>query len=72
VLGLMSLVGLGPSHHRHIDYNDISPLVRMTTIRLMLSIVAVEDLHLEQLDVQTMFFDGDLGENIYMVQPNCF
>jgi ATP-binding cassette subfamily B (MDR/TAP) protein 1 len=31
--------------------------------------VAAEDLHLEQLDVKTVFLHGDLEEDIYMKQP---
>ena len=38
----------------------------MTSIRTMLSLVAIEDFHLEQLDVKTVFLDGDLEEEIYM------
>ena len=41
----------------------------MTFIRTYLSIMATEDLHLEQLDVKTTFFHGDLDEEIYMAQP---
>ena len=41
----------------------------MTSIRTILSIVVVEDLHLEQLDVKTIFLHGDLEEEIYMQQP---
>eukprot|EP00253_Pinus_taeda_P008601 PITA_08601 len=41
----------------------------MTSIRTILSLVAVEDLHLEQLDVKTTFLHGDLEEEIYMQQP---
>nr|GEX54394.1 retrovirus-related Pol polyprotein from transposon TNT 1-94 [Tanacetum cinerariifolium] len=44
----------------------------MTTIRLVLSIVAAENLHLEQLDVKTTFLHGDLEEDIYMTQPEGF
>ncbi|KAD4889452.1 hypothetical protein E3N88_21525 [Mikania micrantha] len=56
-----------------VDYNEIfSPVVKMTTIRLVLSIVASENLHLEQLDVKTAFLHGDLDEDIYMVQPEGF
>ena len=34
--------------------------------------VAVENLHLEQLDMKTTFFHGDLEENLYMIQPEGF
>ncbi|GKE65264.1 retrovirus-related pol polyprotein from transposon TNT 1-94 [Tanacetum coccineum] len=44
----------------------------MTTIRLVLSIVAAKDLHQEQLDVKTAFLHGDLDEYIYMTQPEGF
>ncbi|GJT43808.1 retrovirus-related pol polyprotein from transposon TNT 1-94 [Tanacetum coccineum] len=58
---------------RGVDYNEIfSPVVKMTTIRLFLSIVAAENLHLEQLDVKTVFLYGDLDEDIYMTQPEGF
>ncbi|GKB56543.1 retrovirus-related pol polyprotein from transposon TNT 1-94 [Tanacetum coccineum] len=40
--------------------------------RLVLSIVAFDDLHLEQLDVKTAFLHGDLDEDIYMTQPDGF
>ena len=53
-----------------IDYSDIfTPVVKLTTIRTVLSIVAVRDLHLEQMDVKTIFLHGDLKEEIYMHQP---
>ena len=35
----------------------------------MLSIVVVEDLYLEHLDVKKNFFHGDLEEHNYMKQP---
>jgi hypothetical protein len=41
----------------------------MTSIRNILSLVVVEYLHLEQLDVKTTFLHGDLDENIYIQQP---
>ena len=53
-----------------IDFDEIfSPVVKMTSIRTILSLVEVEDLHLEQLDVKTTFLHGDLEEEIYMQQP---
>ena len=67
------LVVKGFQQKEGIDYTDIfSPVVKMTTIRLVLSIVAAEDLHLEQLDVKTAFLHGDLEEDIYMKQPEGF
>jgi len=38
----------------------------MTSIRTILSIVGVEDFHLEQLDVKPNFLDGDLEKEIYI------
>ena len=44
----------------------------MSIIRLVLGMVAVENLHFEQLDVKVTFLLGDLEENIYMIQPEGF
>ena len=44
----------------------------MSKIRLVLGMVVVENLHLEQLDVNTTFLHGDLEEDIYMSQPEGF
>ena len=44
----------------------------MSTIRLILGIVATENLHLKQLDVKTSFLHGDLEKDIYMIQPEGF
>ncbi|XP_071688322.1 TMV resistance protein N-like [Rutidosis leptorrhynchoides] len=51
---------------------DEGDVVKMTTIRLVLSMVATEKLHLEQLDVKTAFLHGDIEEDIYMSQPEGF
>lgn len=56
-----------------IDYTEIfSPVVKMSTIRLVLGMMAAENLHLEQLDVKTTFLHGDLEENLYMIQLEGF
>ncbi|RVW77419.1 Retrovirus-related Pol polyprotein from transposon TNT 1-94 [Vitis vinifera] len=48
-----------------IDYTEIfSPVVKMLTIRLVLGMVAAENLHLEQLDVKTAFLHGSDIEKI--------
>ncbi|PKU80261.1 Retrovirus-related Pol polyprotein from transposon TNT 1-94 [Dendrobium catenatum] len=41
----------------------------MTAIIIVLSIVAVEDLYLEQMDVNIAFLHGDFNEELYMMQP---
>ncbi|GJT66420.1 retrovirus-related pol polyprotein from transposon TNT 1-94, partial [Tanacetum coccineum] len=67
------LVVKGFQQKRGVEYNEIFSLVmKMTTIRLVLSIVASEDLHLEKLDVKTTFLHSDLDEDIYMTQPMGF
>ena len=43
--------------------------MKLTTIRSMLSIMTGEDLHLEQLDVKTVFLHGNL-KDIYMLQSH--
>jgi hypothetical protein len=43
----------GFSQKKGIDFDEIfSPIFKMTSIRTILSLVAVEDLHLEKLDVK--------------------
>ena len=46
--------------------------MKLTSIRILLSIVASENLHLEQIDVKTAFLHGDLDKEIYMQQPEGF
>jgi hypothetical protein len=56
-----------------IDYNDVfSPVVKHSSIRALLGIVAMHDLELEQLDMKTTFLHGDLEEEIYMDQLGGF
>jgi hypothetical protein len=64
------LVVKGFSQKKGIDFDEIiSPVVKMTSIRTILSLVVVEDFHLEQLDVKPTFLHRDLEEEIYMQQP---
>jgi hypothetical protein len=53
------LVVKGFAQKKGIDFDEIfSYVVKMTSIRTILSLVAVEDLHLEQLDVKKIFSMG--------------
>lgn len=44
----------------------------MTSIHTILILVAIEDFHLENLDIKIAFLHGDLDEEIYMAQPQGF
>jgi len=56
-----------------IDFNEVfSPVVRHTSILILLALVALYDLELEQLDVKTAFHHGNLEEEIYIQQPEGF
>ena len=41
----------------------------ITSVRLILAIVAHMDLELYQMDVNTAFLNGELDKEIYMDQP---
>lgn len=67
------LVVKGCNQKKGIDFDEIfSPVVKMTSIRTVLGLVASLDLEMEQLDVKTAFLHGDLQEEIYMEQPEGF
>ena len=50
-----------------VNFDEIfSALLKMTTLRFMLDVVAAENLEFIELDVKTTFLNGDLKEEIYM------
>ncbi|KAG3056696.1 hypothetical protein PI125_g25513 [Phytophthora idaei] len=56
-----------------IDYNEIfSPVIRMEVLRFLLTIAALLDLEIHQMDVKTALLNGFLEEEIYMAQPEGF
>lgn len=64
------LVIRGFTQQYGVDYLEtFSPVVKLTSVRLILSIAASENLKLKQFDVETAFLYGSLDEEIYMCQP---
>ena len=67
------LVVKGFGQKKGVDYDEIfSPVVKMSSIRVVLGMAASLNLEIEQLDVKTAFLHGDLEEEIYMEQPQGF
>jgi hypothetical protein len=53
-----------------IDYEDtFSPVIKIATIYIILSIVVSKGWSLRQLDIQNAFLHGYLEEEVYMQQP---
>ena len=67
------LVVKGFNEKKIIDFEEIfSPVIKISSIRVALGLVASLNLEVEQLNVKTTFLHGDLGEEIYMQQPKGF
>ncbi|KAK1694062.1 hypothetical protein QYE76_010759 [Lolium multiflorum] len=64
------LVAKGYTQKEGEDFFDTySPVARLTTIRVLLSLAASHGLLVHQMDVKTAFLNGELDEEIYMEQP---
>ena len=67
------LVAKGFHQRPGIDYQDtFNPVVKPTTVRIVLSISVSRGWSLRQLDVNNAFLQGHLSENVYMSQPPGF
>ena len=67
------LVVKGFEQKKGIDFEEIfSPVVKMSSIRVVLGLAANLNLEVEQLDVKTAFLHGDIDKKIYMEQLEGF
>ena len=67
------LVAKGFSQIQGIDFDHIfSPVVWYESIRLLLAVAALENWHIEGLNIKSAFLYGQLDEEIYMEQPEGF
>jgi hypothetical protein len=67
------LVAKGYSQFEKFDFGDIfSPVAKLNSIRVLMSLAGKIDLEIEQMDVKRTFLHGDVEEEIYMKWPEGF
>ena len=64
------LVAKGFSQKQNVDYFDTFAHVTMISfIRILIALASMHRLLIHQMDVKITFLNGDLEEEIYMLQP---
>ena len=64
------LVAKGFSQKQNIDYFDMFALVtRISSICILIALASIYKLFIHQIYVKKAFLNGDLEEEIYMLQP---
>ena len=67
------LIAKGFTQAYRVDNQEtFAPVVKLNTVRVLLSLVANIDWSLNQLDVKNAFLNGDLEEEAYMEIPPSF
>ena len=61
------------THREGVDYEvTCSPVSSKDSFRVIMALVAHFYMELHQMDVKTAFLNGDLNEEVYMMQPEGF
>jgi hypothetical protein len=67
------LVAKGFMQREGMDFDEVfAPTSKLTTFRMLLSLVASRNLELHQLDIKTAFLNGDIDTEVYLQQPPGF
>lgn len=67
------LVAKGCAQKYGVDYTETySPVVRYTSIRILIALAAQRGLRIDQMDAVTAYLQGDLDAEIYTLQPDGF
>ncbi|XP_057992186.1 retrovirus-related Pol polyprotein from transposon RE1 isoform X4 [Hevea brasiliensis] len=67
------LVAKGYTQIFGLDYSDtFSPVTKITSIRLLITLAVIHHWPLHQLDIKNAFLRGKLAEEVYMEQPPGF
>ena len=63
----------GYSQQEGIDYKEtFSPVVKMVTVRTIVSLATARHWHIHQMDVFNAFLQGDFNDEIYIKLPRVF
>ena len=67
------LVAKGFRQVQGVDYDEtFSPVAMLKSVRIILAIASYFDYEIWQMDVKTAFLNGNLTEDVYMMQPEGF
>jgi hypothetical protein len=67
------LCARGFTQKHGIDYNEtFAPVLKYKSLRILLSLAAVRDYEIKQMDVETAFLNGTLEEQCFMEVPEGF